>query len=320
MVISAIGGYFELELPSCNGDIYPQAIRYQSSRAAFLALLQQSHYINRVFMPYYICDAMLAPVKAAEKELCFYSLDENLAVSSQITLGPSDLLLYVNYFGICAQQCDELLLRFNNAQIVLDCAQAFYAPPRNCYATIYSPRKFFGVPDGGLLVTNAIVTPPKIQDTASQSRISHLIKRLGGDVEEGYEDFKRAESSLNDIEPRGMSNITYRLLHSVNVDAIRLSREINFNYLHQYLNKSNDLTFPEKIEGPHCYPYFPRQKLNKGVFIKNNIFIATYWPDVMSRVRKNSFEAKLVNQCLAIPCDHRYNEKTLSRILDLILK
>ena len=35
----AIGGYFELELPPPRGERYPDALRYQSARAAFLALL-----------------------------------------------------------------------------------------------------------------------------------------------------------------------------------------------------------------------------------------------------------------------------------------
>ena len=103
-VDTAVGGYFELELPSIDGTPYQQALRYQSARAAFLALLRQSPNVKRVFMPYYICDAMLAPVKAAGKDICFYGLDERLAVNSQVTLGAGDLLLYVNYFGICTKQ------------------------------------------------------------------------------------------------------------------------------------------------------------------------------------------------------------------------
>lgn len=317
-MISAIGGYFELELPLYDGDIYPQAIRYQSSRAAFLALLQQSHHVKRVFMPYYICDAMLAPVKAAGKELCFYSLDENLAVSSQITLGPSDLLLYVNYFGVCAEQCDELLLRFNSAQIVLDCAQAFYAPPRNCYATIYSPRKFFGIPDGGLLITSLPIISPKRQDAGSKDRMGHLIKRLGGLVEDGYQNFQHAESSLEDIEPRIMSDVTKRLLRSIDTKTACSIRGQNFKYLYEYCNKKNNLKFFSEINGPHCYPYFVDTLISKDYFLQHRIFVATYWVDVLKRVAKNSFEAKLVNQCLPLPCDQRYSLEHMEKILEVI--
>ena len=39
MTLDAIGGYFELELPPGNGELYPDGRRFQSARAAFLALL-----------------------------------------------------------------------------------------------------------------------------------------------------------------------------------------------------------------------------------------------------------------------------------------
>lgn len=315
---TAIGGYFELELAPTCGTPFPQASAYQSARAAFLALLRQSPHANRVWMPYYICNAMLAPVHAAGKEICFYNLDNQLTVSTQVALRTGDLLLYVNYFGICTAQCDALLQRFAPAQIVLDCSQAFYTPPYNCYASIYSPRKFFGIPDGGLLVTTAPITPPEIQDTGSEGRMWHLIKRLGGTAEAGYQDFKHAEDSLNNMEPRGLSTITQRLLRSVNFEAAKAARNRNFAYLRQHLDKTNTLTLPADVDGPHCYPYMPDHPVCKDTLIRNRIFVATYWPDVLARVSPDSFEAQLVNQCLPIPCDQRYSEDTLSRILDLL--
>ena len=315
---TAIGGYFELELAPTTGVLYPQAIAYQSARAAFLSLLWQSPHVSRVWVPNYICDAMLAPVRTAGKEISFYNLDEQLACSTEVTLSPGDLLLYVNYFGICSAQCDVLLQRFDPAQIVFDCSQAFYAQPLSCYASIYSPRKFFGVPDGGLLVTAIPVTPPEFQDTGSGNRMRHLIKRLGGTAETGYQDFRRAEESLDDTEPRGMSAITQRLLQSVNFEAARVARNRNFSYLRQYLDKTNTLILPREIDGPHCYPYMPDHPVSKDNLIHNRVFVATYWPDALGRVGANSFEAKLVNQCLPIPCDQRYSDANLSRILDLL--
>lgn len=315
---TAIGGYFELELPPTDNTFYQQAHRYQSARAAFLALLRQSPTVKRVFMPYYICDAMLAPVQAAGKNICFYSLDEKLAVEPQVALGAGDLLLYVNYFGVCTNQCDDLLQRFNPTQIVLDCSQAFYAQAKNCYATIYSPRKFFGIPDGGLLVTASAISLPEFQDTGSKDRMRHLIKRLGGTAEDGYQDFKNAEDSLDDMEPRGMSTITHRLLQAIDVEAARVARNKNFSYLRKFLDKTNTLDIPKYIDSPHCYPYLPQKPVKRENLTAHRVFLATYWPDVHNRVEDNSFESKLANQLLPVPCDQRYDEATLSRVLSLL--
>jgi hypothetical protein len=315
---AVIGGYFELELHPTTGIPYPQAIEYQSARAAFFALLKQSPNVKRVWMPYYICGTMLPPVQAAGKEICFYGLDEQLAVGPDVTLRKGDLLLYINYFGICESQCDALLERFEPTQIMLDCSQAFYAAPRNCYATIYSPRKFFGLPDGGLLVTALPIIPPETRDTGSEGRMWHLIKRLADTAEAGYQDFKRAEDSLVDMEPRGMSTITHRLLHTVNFESARTARNRNFAYLRRHLDKTNTLQLPSEVDGPHCYAYLPDHSVSKDQLIRNKIFVATYWPDVLANVDAGTFEARLVNQCLPIPCDQRYNLASLSRILSLL--
>lgn len=315
----AIGGYFELETHSSNKNKYHNSIKYQSARAAFFDLLKNSPNIKRIFMPSYICDSMLKPIQIANKEIFFYDINENLQIHSKINLSSSDLLLYANYFGIHKKNCNELIKIFDSRKILLDFSQAFYEKPKKCYATIYSPRKFFGIPDGGLLLTSLKINPPKLQDTASKDRIWHLIKRLDGNTEDGYQDFKNAEESLNNFEPRLMSNITQRLLQAINFESIRIARNKNFSYLRKFLDKTNILHIPPNINGPHCYPYLPANPVQKNNFIKNKIYIATYWPDVLSRVKKNSFEATLVSQCLPIPCDQRYNESHLNRILDLVL-
>jgi hypothetical protein len=52
--------------------------------------------------------------------------------------------------------------------------------------------------------------------------------------------------------------------------------------------------------------------------IENDIYVATYWPDVLERVEVDSLEYQLVTQCLPIPCDQRYSENDMQQIVDLI--
>lgn len=319
MMGEEIGGYFELEL-SVQSDIkYPQAQKYQSARASFLALLRAVK-PQRVWMPHYICNAMRAPVQEMGLELCSYAIDANFAIAEHIDLREQDILLYVNFFGVCGQQVDHILEHFNPSQVVIDCSQAFYAEPKECLATIYSPRKFFGVPDGGLLVTDFPVALPSTRELLSQTRMGHLIKRLGGGAEAGYADFKQAEEGLGDMEPRLMSVLTEKLLASIDTEAARLKRNCNFQYLHENLRWSNGLELPEQIDGPLCYPYLPHGNIQRENFVQSKIFIATYWPDVLGRVDKNSVESKLVNQCLPIPCDQRYGKAEMNVLIDRVLR
>lgn len=319
MTDMAIGGYFELELPLKKQTLYAQAKRYQSARAAFLALLR-SVKPKRVWMPSYICDSMLAPVLSENIEICYYSIDEKFEIKGTINLQPQDLLLYVNYFGICDDQVLRVLDRFNPQQIVVDCSQAFYAAPKNCLATIYSPRKFFGVPDGGLLVSDCGVAEPEEQDQGSESRMQHLIKRLGSSPEAGYAAFKLAEDSLNDMQPRRMSVLTEKLLSAIDAGAARAARKRNFKSLRDALDSSNTLKIPSLVDGPLCYPYMPQAGVSRELLVKNRIFIATYWPDVLNRVAPDSFEFKLTSQYLPIPCDQRYGERDMKKLYESVLE
>lgn len=314
---AAIGGYFELELPHARPFMYQGALKYQSARAAFLALLRVST-PKRVWMPYYICDAMLAPVRASGAEIFFYSLDKHLGIADDITLDSADILLYVNYFGVCFGQVEKVLDRFNPSQVVLDFSQAFFIEPQKCLATIYSPRKFFGVPDGGLIFTELPLCTPELLDTGSAGRMQHLIKRLAGSPELGYEDYQRSETSLDDLEPRQMSNLTNRLLSSIDFGDAHARRNENFLSLHKVLGTTNRLALDAEPDGPLCYPYFSSDAGLRKKLISQRVFVPTYWADALSRINGYCLEGDLVNSILPIPCDQRYSSKDMTKVLSSI--
>lgn len=317
---NTIGGYFELELPPPRVDYHRGAIKYQSARSSFLSLLRSLPEVQRVWLPYYICDSMLSPVKAACKEIIFYSLDEQLKPKEQIELAKTDILLYVNYFGVCNQQVRDILKTINPAQVVIDCSQAFYAEPTKCLATIYSPRKFFGIPDGGLLCTSHTVSLPDAKDDCSENRMKHLIQRLAYSPESGYENYKQAENSLQDFEPKRMSSLTEKLLSTVNHTLIKKKRQRNFRYLDENLGSRNKFFLTETGSGPLCYPYMPVAPVCIELLLKKRIFTPSYWLDVLSRVHPHSVEANLTQHLIPIPCDQRYSLKNLKSIIEVINK
>lgn len=316
----AIGGYFELELPPANATPYPDALRFQSARAAFLSLLRDGR-AKRVWAPKYICDSMMAPLLAERIPICFYGIDENFAIGTVVDLEKNDWLLYVNYFGICNRVEDALLRQFNPSQIVLDHAQAFFAPPRDCLANLYSPRKFFGIPDGGLLISQLVKSEPQGIDDGSVSRSAYLLMRHDGSAETGYASYKRAEESLEDMKPRRMSRLTERLFGAIDFEAARLRRNENFKYLHERLRRFNRLAIdPLEVNGPLCYPLLFEQSGARERLRKERIFLPVYWPEVMKRAATRDFETHLVDRCLPIPCDQRYSTSDLEVIVSTLLQ
>lgn len=314
-----IGGYFELELPARRQLPHAGLQHYQSGRAAFLALLRAGR-PTRVWMPRYICNAMLAPLENAGIEYAWYDLTEELEVGPEVRLEAGDWLLYVNYFGVCGAKVEALLHRFSPAQIVLDFSQSFFSPPdEQALATIYSPRKFFGVPDGGLLYSQIPISSPEETDVTSFIRTEHLIKRLGDSPEAGYAAYQRAEESLADLEPRTMSRLSERILASVDFESVRRVRKENFKMLHDRLGDERGLLAEmDETEVPLCYPYRSRNVGLRQRLLSHRIFVASYWSDALDRLTPVRADW-LVWNMFPLPIDQRYSAADMERISDVIL-
>jgi hypothetical protein len=311
----AIGGYFEWELPSNRGEFYPGAYRFQSARAAFMALLSLRK-PTRVWMPWYICDSMIEPVRMTGVALARYAVDATLDIRDRFTLHDDEWLLYVNYFGVCDANVDHVLDSFPRRQVVIDNSQAFFSQPGDCLATIYSPRKFFGVPDGGYLITDLPVPEPNSDDIGSVTRCAHLLKRLAGEPEAGYQDYHLAEESLLGQTPRRMSQLTNRVLSTIDYTFVRSRRQDNFAVLHEELGRANQFSLELKNgTTPLCYPFLGAPKGSRERLIAQRIFVPTYWPDVIINDDAPAFERSFANSCLHLPCDQRNDHADVDNVL-----
>ncbi|MGF6769733.1 hypothetical protein P3T18_002203 [Paraburkholderia sp. GAS199] len=312
-VSRAIGGYFELEMPRNRGLLHEGALHFQSSRAAFLALLRTLR-PTAVWMPWYICDAMIEPLRMAGISVRRYELDAQFRPRST-ALAHGEWLLYVNYFGLCDDQVDEILGRYPADCVVIDNAQAMFAKPRHCLATLYSPRKFVGVPDGGHLVTQQRVEPPVDVDPNSLRRCTHLLERLAHDAEAGYGAYAKAEDSLKEQEPLRMSALTHRMLASIDYDYVRERRVANFTYLHERLRQHNQLPLRYRRDAvPLCYPFLGATAGLRELLRSMRIYTPSYWPDIETTPGAPAFERQLPNAMLFLPCDQRLTPEDLAPI------
>jgi hypothetical protein len=318
LAMSPIGGYMEIALAERGAARYPQAAAFQSARAALFALLEVGK-PHSIWMPRFICDSMIAPGVSAGVDVKFYELTPDLRVAENVKPDRSDWLLCVDYFGICGHASADVLSRFDPDRVILDHSQAFYAAPSACLAAIYSPRKFFGLPDGGLLVTQVPVPLPPETDTQSVERMKHLLLRLDDSPEAGYRDFRIAEETLGDFRPRAMSVLTRKLFASYDVEAARVRRNQNFRRLHTLLGKRNTvpLTLGD-VDGPLCYPYGGARPALRSALLERRVFIPFYWPEVLGRIDRPSAEEYWVTSVLALPCDQRYGDDEMTQLAEVV--
>jgi hypothetical protein len=319
-VALSVGGYFGLELTSGREFPHIGLIGYQSARAAFLSLLRAGR-PKRVWMPRYICDSMTSPLTSCGTEIVWYDLTDEMEVERGVRLSGGDWLLYVNYFGVCGANVSSLLQRFPPEKIVLDYSQSFFSsPPTQAVATIYSPRKFFGVPDGGLIFSQVRLASSCEVDSQSADRMEHLIRRLGESPEAGYAAFLRAEESLNDLEPRRMSRLTERLLASIDFESVRRKRKVNFEVLRELLGSHSQLLAGmDGADVPLCYPFRAPNAELRQVLVNNRIYVATYWADAVNRLTASQADG-LVRRMLPLPIDQRYGPEEMERISSIILR
>ncbi|MBO7933461.1 hypothetical protein J6358_27390 [Burkholderia pseudomallei] len=319
MIDDAIGGYFSLELPDGGRELHPSALCFQSARAAFLALLR-AHAPNAVWVPWYLCESMLESLHVSGTSIRRYALASDLSCPT-IPLEDGEWLLYVNYFGVCERHVDDVLRRHPPDRVLIDNAHALFSAPRRCLATLYSPRKFVGVPDGGYLVTGMPVPLPEQTDNGSVSRCRHLLTRLEAGAEAGYASYVEAEVSLRLQEPRRMSPLTQRMLASIDYATVRARRAENFRFLHTHLCKINHVAIEVDSDcAPLCYPLIGAPQSMRDAWRAQRIYTATYWPDLRKAPGVPDFERGLPDAALFIPCDQRLSPERLMPLVNPILE
>jgi len=316
--MSVIGGYFGLELNDFGSVYHDKAVALNTGRNALEYILFIKKY-KKVFIPYYTCDVTLQPIKRLNVDFEFYHLDENFSPIIE-SIKEDEVLLYVNYFGILNNKLTAVIEKYIN--VIIDNAQAFFVQPINNVSTFYSPRKFFGMSDGGFAYVETNQNIDLDQDI-SLDRISHLIKRIENGAEAGYKSFLSENTKLDNIPFRKMSLLTNKLLRNINFDKVRNIRNNNFKTIHSALGSINELTpliESEFIDGPMSYPFLKKgnEELKKNL-IEKKVFVATYWPNVKIWLKgKDCYELYLYNNLIPIPIDQRYNGVDMNRIIELI--
>lgn len=311
----AIGGYFEWESPQpIYSHYHSTAIKLNTARNAFEYILRAKGY-GKVFLPYYTCDVMLEPIDKLGLEVEFYHIDARLEPIFDKPLASDQVLVYTNYFGVKDQAVERLASRIKN--IVVDNSQAFFSKPVPRVDTIYSARKFFGLPDGAYLYTDTLLEQDFEQDV-SFGRVSHLLKRLELGAQAGYSDFCANDSSLVGQPIKRLSILSDQLLKGIDYQKAAAQREKNFLYLHQVLSGVNRLHFEGAVPAM-VYPYWSARGGVRDILIEDKIFVARYWPNVAHWCAgQHCVESDLVDNLIPLPIDHRYDNEDMRRIIKIL--
>ncbi len=315
----AIGGYFGLELAQ-RGAWHCAAVAVNSGRNA-LAHLLRARSPKKVYVPLFTCAAIPQTIARLGMAVAYYPIDEALEpVFDYRDVADDEVFLYTNYFGLKDDYVRTLPAR--GCAFIIDNAQSFFSPRVGSLDTFYSPRKFFGVPDGGY----ALGGPATHDDGAplerdhSSTRASHLLIRHDESAQAGYASYQANEGMFVDLPVRAMSALTERILDSIDYALVAARRQENFLQLHRALGSSNALPIGEDSgRVALSYPYLTYDTSLKSRLQAHQIFTANYWPEVAQAADPASVEYRYCTQIVHLPIDQRYGAIEMQRILELIL-
>ena len=308
-----IGGYFGLEALVAN-EYYSDLIAVNNARCALLYLVKAKHY-QKVYLPYFLCDSVRLMLLREQIPFEEYRVNQSFLPLLDRKINPDEVVYIVNYYGFISTEQQEEFRRING-NIVVDNSQAFFIRPVSGIDTLYSCRKFFGVPDGGYLSTNTILQE-QLPIDISMNRMKHILGRYEGKcASDYYEDFINNDESFKEISLRQMSRLTHNILGAIDYEAVKLRREENFHTLAELLGDRNPIRRPCP-PGPYAYPFYMKKGMSvKKQLAKRRIYVATLWPNVLGTGL--DVEEDLAENILPLPCDQRYTKDDMQRVAETL--
>jgi dTDP-4-amino-4,6-dideoxygalactose transaminase len=291
---------------------------YGCARAALSALLAQRG-AARVWLPAYACTALAEAAAGLELRWIGIGADLRLdAVSLGGELARGDAVVGIDYFGR-APGADflELVASRRDVLWVEDRAQAMHTgAPMWGDVALYSPRKLVGVGDGGLLVGDDPLPPefgrPPPAPVAQTLRAEDPQDRHADRWFPAFQDQERRFG----VDCGTMSPVTHRVLEGVAAEPLIAARQVNARRLAKALP---DLALWPRETFEFAPTAFPIRVENRdavaAALADEAIYCPVHWPDLPSDPAAFPAAHRLAGEMLSLPCDHRYGEADMARIV-----
>lgn len=329
---SLIGGMFGLHAEVGNGSSLAWLNRphllLANARSGIHWLIEHLR-PHRTWIPSFLCRAMPDAVDRRQTTLEHYEVDYDLTIASTTWLDrvePGDLVVLIDYFGFPCDTTCAVEARRRGATVLEDASQALLSDHVGKHAdyTVFSLRKFLGVPDGGILVSNTetafegqnlVPAPSEWWQTSLEAANRRQHFDLHGGDRSWFELFQDAEAA-SPTEPCAMSELTAAMLNDAFCfDSIAERRRENYQYL---LDRIGRLAlFPNLPLGvvPLGFPIrcSGRERLRQHCF-DCRIFPPVHWAiqDFVPAQYRDSHA--LAADIMTLPCDQRYGLPEMDRI------
>ena len=306
-----IGGYIEFE--SYHGTLFHEGALSLNCGRNCLAYLIEACGIKRIKLPYFLCSSVKDVCARYGVDTTFYHIDSAFRPVGDLANADDEWLYIVNYYGQLTND-EAAAYKQKFGRVIFDNAQSYFLPHVKNVDTIYTCRKFFGVPDGAFLYTDKRLDVELPADESFE-RIHYIMGRYERNAGEFYKESADNNKFFAGEPIKRMSKLTKDLLRSFEYERIIARRTENFTYLHDRLGGINKLTLTVP-EGAFMYPLY----LENGAEVKKalcaaKIFVPTLWGDVFECCDENSLEYDYAKNIVPLPVDQRYDIEDMGYIL-----
>ncbi len=310
-----IGGY--LELDRYSGSLFHEGAVALNCGRNCLAYLIKTKKIEKLYLPYLCCDSITQRCRQYGVEIERYHIRTDFRPLFKKDLGSNEWLYIINFYGQIGN--DELVgWKEQFGRVIFDNAQAYFQKPSDGVDTLYTCRKFFGVPDGAFLYT-----ADKLDDLerdVSYTRMRFVLGRFERTANEFYSESVDNNSSFAHEKIKRMSKLTENLLRAIDYGSVEKKRTDNFQYLHEQLKEWNELelTVPH---GAYMYPFY----FENGARVRKDlqamgVYIPTLWPEVTDACSVDALEYDYAGNILPLPVDQRYEISDMEYMIRILKK
>ncbi len=313
METKEIGGYLELERFK-GQDIYEEYYHLNLGRTALVYLMEALN-CKKILLPHFLCDSVVSEFKKTGFSIRSYHVSSDLKPLDNTCPRDDEYMLLVNYYG---QLTDEEILKYKGKfeRVIVDNTHAYFQRPLPGVPTVYSCRKFFGLPDGAILAYEGEL--PKMELDHSSGRFAHLLGRIEDGASAHYREMLDTAESFYDSYPMEMSALTRDLLKGIDYGYVATARTKNYRRLEALLGELNGRSFSEPC-APFCYPFYVKNgtEIRKRL-AEHKIYVPTYWKNVFEEMDEDSAEYDLAANILPLPCDQRYGSSDMETVAERV--
>ncbi len=302
-----------------------------------------------ILLPDYLCVSVINSLEVCKAQFRFYRVKKDLTVDMEDLRSKVDdkvkVLYVIHYFGVPQPKAavDEMLRisEENHLVIVEDLTQTLYTKEAGRIGfgdyLVASTRKWMPVTDGGILAVKDGVECPMapLENAYDEAVYKQLLISIMRDYYDNHPDkdisyYLQLEKEANkarylDFTPRGMTELTSRILFNMDHEESMRKRRENYTYLYHQLKDVDGLELagePLDTEGkyvPFGFVVLVEKRQEFYRYLADNGIIGEIQWILPEEYYVPGEDAKyLSDHNVMLQCDQRYGEEEMAFVVNTI--